>query len=467
MTDTHTELSNESGLAGRLGLGTRRRPADHQTEAETAPAKPSEPATDLPLKPTTIDQLGLNANLLRSLVLKAMAVLGVETASEIAGELKIAGAIAREILEDAEGLMLLETRGLRGDSGAAAELRYALTRKGQEWAREALEQSQYIGPAPVTLAQFSERLARHRISEERITPAILEEAVGDLVLGENFIERLGPAVNSGRSVLFYGEPGNGKTILTERIARAFHGHVYIPYCIEVDGTIIKILDSTIHRPVQSEGDGANGSLLEDGIDPRWVLCHRPVVVTGGELTLDMLDLSFNPYSKYYEAPLQMKATGGLFVIDDFGRQRVSPDAVMNRWILPLEKGVDYLTLHTGKKFPVPFDALVMFSTNLPPENLFDAAQLRRVYYKVAVGAPTPEELLEILIREAESEGLPLSEETCRFLFGRFYADGNVAMARYHPRFIINQVKAMCGYRGVAADLSPENVAEACGHLTAS
>ena len=224
------------------------------------------------------------------------------------------------------------------------------------------------------------------------TAQSVEKAFANLIVSEEFIHQIGPAINSGRSILLYGPPGNGKTSVAERIGSIFNDTIYIPYCFEVEGQIIKVFDPGIHKRIERNTDGAaRGTLRREDFDQRWVPCRRPFIVTGGELTLEMLDLSFNALAKFYEAPLHVKALGGIFAIDDFGRQLVSPEALLNRWIVPLESRVEYLKLHTGKSFSLPFDELVVFSTNLAPRDLMDPAFLRRIPYKLEIGGPTPDD----------------------------------------------------------------------------
>ena len=255
-------------------------------------------------------------------------------------------------------------------------------------------------------------------------------------------------------MLIYGAAGNGKTSIAEALVSAFEQPVYIPYAIEADGQIIKIFDLSTHVPFPSttNTNGSNGDshpmfLPQLEYDPRWVRCRRPYIITGGELTLEMLDLDFDPHSKYYEAPLQMKAIGGIFVIDDFGRQRVRPHDLLNRWIFPLERKLDYLTLHTGKKFALLFDQLVIFATNFPPEEIMDPAQLRRVHYKLKINLPTAEEYKEIFRRICDSYGLEFSEEIMADLVNNYYIKHKVPFAGFHPKFIAEHVIAACNYLG--------------------
>jgi Mg-chelatase subunit ChlI len=266
-----------------------------------------------------------------------------------------------------------------------------------------------------------------------------------LVLPEELLARLGPAVNSGKSILLYGRSGNGKTAIAEALRDAFRDAITVPYAIAVDGQIINCFDAHVHKAI--EDCEPQGSALRNGAtrDRRWVACRRPVIVVGGELTLEMLDLVFDPATNFYEAPAQLKATGGVLLIDDFGRQRAAPESILNRWIVPLERGVDYLTLRTGKKFPAPFDGLVIFSTNLKPGDVADEGMLRRLHYKIEVTEPTEEEYARIWMLVCGERGIDLPDGTIRFLEENLYARYGIARAGYHPRYLADQVAAICEY----------------------
>ncbi len=346
----------------------------------------------LPIK--TVEETGLDPILLMTLALKIISVYGLETASEIASEIKLPNSIVTNLLEKARERALIESLG-SVSQGLAAEVRFVPSAKGREWIAEAMEQSQYVGPAPVSLAVYQMQTEKQRISHDRVDEKGLQNSLSHLVLSEDVKSNLGPALNFGRAMLLYGAPGNGKTSIALALARSFQQFIYVPYCIEVNNQIINIYDPEVHTEVDMEADAtgderelAKAKLRRTMSDPRWVRCRRPIAITGGELTLEMLDLNFNQYAKYYEAPLQVKATGGVFIIDDFGRQMASPEQVLNRWVVPLERGFDYLTLHTGKKFPIRFDGLVIFSTNIPPERLLDASMMRRIPYNFLIGPPT-------------------------------------------------------------------------------
>jgi len=296
------------------------------------------------------------------------------------------------------------------------------------------------------------------------------KALSDLVVSRSMIRALGPAVNSGRSVLLYGSPGNGKTTIASILGGVFTDIIHIPYCIEIDGQIIKVFDPTLHQPMEDLTEDLTGAVSEEvslrteTIDRRWVACKRPLVITGGELTLAMLDLNFNPYSRFYEAPLHMKAIGGTYVIDDLGRQLVRPDDLLNRWIGPMETRVDYLTLNTGKTFEIPFDELLIFSTNLMPEDIMDPAFLRRIPYKLGVPAPTPEQYLETFRIESSSMGIDYDDDIGRYILREVTERFEQPLSFYQPKFILQQVYHACRFEGRDPELTEEYIHEACQHL---
>lgn len=408
----------------------------------------------------TIDQTGLESNFLLNCLLRTMYISALQTIPELSEQIKLTRTVIEEILAFAKKEALVEIRGPSATNYNI--LRYGLTHAGRERASEALRRCEYIGPIPVPLEMYQVQVQKQTITNEVISVEKLRAALSHLVLSDEIVRRLGPAANSGRAILIYGAPGNGKTSIAEALVGAFEQPTYIPYAIEADGQIIKIYDPSVHVPFplhQSDnGDSGNSHpmfLPQMDHDPRWVRCRRPYIISGGELTLEMLDLDFDPYSKYYEAPLQMKAIGGVFVIDDFGRQRVRPHELLNRWIFPLERKVDYLTLHTGKKFALLFDQLVIFATNFPPEELMDPAQLRRVHYKLKVNPPTTEEYKEIFRRICHSYGLEFSPELMAHLLNTFYLKHKVPLAGFHPKFIAEHVIAASNFLGSPPQITPE------------
>ena len=408
----------------------------------------------------SIDATGLDSNFLLSAVLRSMFMSQLQTIPELSDELKLSRTVIEELLNAGKKEALVEVRGPSEKNYNI--MRYALTGAGKEQANEALRRCEYTGPVPITLDEYQTQVQKQTITNEVINIEKLKRATSHLVLSEDVIRRLGPASNSGRAILIYGAAGNGKTSIAEALISAFEQPVYVPYCIEADGQIIKIFDPSVHMPFPtSNGNDYSNPILLPHLehDPRWVRCKRPYIISGGELTLEMLDLDFDPVSKYYEAPLQMKAIGGVFVIDDFGRQRIRPHELLNRWIFPLERKVDYLTLHTGKKFSVLFDQLVIFATNFPPEELMDPAQLRRVHYKMKINPPTEVEFREIFRRICESYGLEFSEEIIAHLISSYYRKHKVPFAGFHPKFIAEHVVAACNYLGTAPEISREILAD--------
>lgn len=414
-----------------------------------------------PPLPRSIEETGLELSDLLNLLAKTMYSGGTDTPSKIADVLKLPPRTIQLLIEQAQERKLLDILGAAGVS-AVSELRYVLTEKGKQWALEALGQNLYVGPAPVSLAAYTERIQRQRITNERVDRQAIDAAFANMVISESFVHQIGPAINSGRSILLYGPPGNGKTSVAEKIGGIFSDTVYIPYCFEVDGQVIKVFDPGIHRRMQRSAEGRS-TLRREDFDQRWVPCRRPFIVAGGELTLEMLDLSFNALAKFYEAPLHIKALGGIFAIDDFGRQMVTPEALLNRWIVPLESRVEYLKLHTGKSFSIPFDELVIFSTNLAPRDLMDPAFLRRIPYKLEIGGPSPDEYRRIFRSVAKAADLEASDDTLDYVIAEL-RENSFPLASYQPKFICDQVRAAAKFEGIAPQLRPDLVGMALGNL---
>ena len=436
--------------------------------AKTDPAKLASAIDAAPKSPRGLADVGLTLPDLLNLMTKTIFAIGEVTPSSLTDLLKLSPRAVDELLQEADDRRLLHMRGaVRNETGSGApELRYGLSEKGAQWAHDAMAQNQYIGPAPVPLDVYCARVRSQRIVNERVTREMINEAFGDLVVSSRMVREIGPAVNSGQSVLLYGAAGNGKTSIGERVGGIFKDIIYIPYCFEVDGQVVKVFDPAVHKPVETRAveEGEIESLRREDLDLRWVACQRPFVVTGGELTLDMLDLSFNVLAKYYEAPLHIKALGGVFLIDDFGRQLVSPTALLNRWIVPMESRTEYLKLHTGKSFSIPFDELVIFSTNLSPSGLMDPAFLRRIPYKVHVAAPTEQEYRSIFKDMAARRGLEIEPGLIDSIVAKLHDVYGVALASFQPKFIIDQVLAAARFDGSKARATPERIAMALSNL---
>jgi hypothetical protein len=453
--DVEAALEQQRSQGGILGehliaMG-KLSPADLERVMKSAPASPK-----------NIEETGLALPDLLNLVSKAM-YSGAEMPSAIGAMLKLPQRIIQLVLEQMKERKMLDVLGSTGQF-AASELRYALTEKGRNWATDALQQNQYLGPAPVPLSAFVERIQRQRITNERVDRESVERAFGNLIVSEQFIHQVGPAINSGRSILLYGPPGNGKTSVSERIGSIFTETIYIPYCFEVEGQIIKVYDPGIHKRIEKNVEGQARTLRREDLDLRWVPCRRPFIVTGGELTLEMLDLSFNTLAKFYEAPLHVKALNGIFTIDDFGRQLVSPEALLNRWIVPLESRVEYLKLHTGKSFQIPFDELVVFSTNLAPRDLMDPAFLRRIPYKMEIGGPTPEQYRKIFKLVAKGFEMEVLDEFIDYVIHYLTGQNDFPLASYQPKFLIDQVRAACKFEGIPPQFRMDLVKMALGNL---
>jgi hypothetical protein len=337
------------------------------------------------------------------------------------------------------------------------EMGYEFTEEGRRWTIDALQQMRYVGPAPVTLEEYTYQVNLQKLTNEAVTFDRLSAALSDLCFEESFVEHTGPALNSGRAILLYGPPGNGKTSIAMRLASVFADTIYVPYAISVEGQIIRVHDPSVHTPMNPlarTDEPASSIMRREDYDMRWVPCKRPFVVAGGELTLEMLDLSYDAQSHFYDAPLHMKALGGCFVIDDLGRQLVSPTKLLNRWIVPLESRIDYLKLHTGKSFSIPFDELVIVSTNLEPEDLMDMAFLRRLPYKIEIRPPSLKLYKQIFMNECQRQGLPMSDASMDAIIARIRDVESLELAAFQPRFIVDQLLSTCRFMNVQPHFDP-------------
>ena len=418
---------------------------------------PSAAAMAAPPAPVTLADTGLSADKVLRLLLKTL-YAGEASGLAVADSMRLPFAILEPLIERSRAEQLIEVRGATGTG--AATYRYTLTDAGRDRTRQLLDANHYVGPAPVPLdayvaAMRTLRAARGYVDRDRIAHGFEHLIVGDAIL-----EQLGPAINAGKAVFLYGPAGNGKTVLAEGMGRTIGGEMYIPYAIDVDGEVINVFDPINHRVIEDEAR-PDSVIATAPRDRRWVRIRRPVVTVGGELTLDMLDLTFNPISKFYDAPIQLKANGGVFLVDDFGRQRMRPEELLNRWIVPLESRVDYLTLHTGKKFQVPFDVLIVFATNLDPHSLADEAFLRRIPYKVAITDPTIEQFTQIFELDCTRRGLRFHPVMVAYLYRRHYRPHNRALRSCQPRDLLDQITALCRYEGREPAVTRELLDKAC------
>jgi predicted ATPase with chaperone activity len=414
-------------------------------------------------RPGSIQETGLTMGLLSELAIKLIYAAGEIGAAEICDELRLPfTGVTERILELLDREELVNIIGAEG-FGAQA-YRYTISNKGIARARQAMEHNQYVGPAPVPLRRYNAMIRAQAIGEVMLDEPSVEGAFEGLVVSQEMLDRVGPAINSGQSVFLYGPPGNGKTTTAMRMARLLgRDPITIPYAVSVDSHIIKVYDDFNHVRVDSAPDQNEDGLSLDtlALDERWVQIERPTVVVGGELTLESLDLIWDPTAKYYEAPFQMKANGGMFLIDDFGRQQMDPQDLLNRWIVPLETRIDFLSLHTGKKIEIPFEQLVVFSTNLDPTDLVDQAFLRRIRHKIKVGDPPTEQFHQVFRAECRKRDIPYTKEGFVHLVRKWYVKPQRAFKNCHPRDILDQLMDIAKYKQLKPVATPEMIDRAC------
>ena len=413
-----------------------------------------------PIAPTTLEGSGLSLDLVLQLALKTLHFSGDLTGSELANRLGLNFAVIESAVDLLRAQHHVEIVG--GGQLGRPGYRYRITDAGRARAVLFLESSQYVGVAPVAFKDYRrymlefQRLAPRRATRERV-----RKAFSHLVISDQVLDRLGPAINSGHSMFVYGPPGNGKTVISQAVRSLLDGDIAIPHAIEVEGAIIRLFDPVNHDVLPPAAADEDGLDLAVRHDRRWVRCRRPMVMVGGELTLDALELSYSKTTGFYRAPVQAIANGGMLVIDDFGRQQCPPRDLLNRWIVPLESRVDYLTLQSGQKFELPFMVLIIFATNIKPAELVDEAFLRRIHYKVFAQSPTVAEFTRIFENSCRERGLAFDAAVVEHLLHDYYRPRKIALRGCHPRDLIDQAISLADYRGEPRQLTQELLEAAC------
>ncbi len=459
LADVAKALERQVGSGGRLGDNLVAMGAIDQKVLEGF-------LTRIPVEPATMKATGIDDTELLGLLMKLIHASHLEDCRQYVEAIKLPYHIVAELVRMAVDRQLLRALGMRSSSNPI-EMSYTLTDQGKRYAIDAIERLHYAGPAPVTLKDFTYQVNLQKLTNERVTFEGIRHALGEFIFDDSIVEQSGPALNSGRAMLLYGPPGNGKTSFAHSLSSIFRDVIYVPYAISVEGEILRFYDPSIHHKVTAADvtdDGHQSFVRAEEYDARWVPCRRPFVTTGGELTLEMLDLKYDPTGHFYEAPLHVKALGGCFVIDDFGRQLASPTSLLNRWIVPLENHVDYLKLHTGKSVTIPFEGLVIFSTNMEPESLMDTAFLRRLPYKIEIGAPTLDLYRRIFDGECKKHGLTLIDEVFDSIVHKLKDQFGLGLAAYQPRFIVDQIVATCRFMGQGAHFEPRFIDYALNNL---
>jgi predicted ATPase with chaperone activity len=421
------------------------------------------PDTDEPPVPESVSDTGLSEEFIVDLLLKTLYVQGVRTGRQLMAAVRLPFTFVDDRLLTLQQRRLVEVLGTSGPNRGS--YLFDLTGAGRERAREALSSSQYVGPAPVPLVQYRTWVEKQTIRNVHVTREVVREGFRGMVLSDAVHDVLGPSINSAKSLFLYGAPGNGKTMIAETISHLLGGDIFVPFAVEVEGQMMILFDPVYHHPV----DGLNP--LEEGeggwlkapptYDQRYVKIRRPIVLTGGELTLDQLDLQYDPHTKMYQAPFQLKANGGVLILDDFGRQRVPPKDLLNRWIVPLEKRIDFLTLHTGGKFPVPFDCLLIISTNLEPSHLVEEAFMRRIHYKILVEGPNPQQYAEIFARCCTERGIEYEQAAVNHVYDEWYGRRGIHPRACHPRDILDHLVDIARFYEGRPELNFDMVDRAC------
>ena len=416
-----------------------------------------------PPAPKRLEEMKLPVVMMRDILLKTMFRKNLDMVSDLSVALCLPIPVVQELIDMCRDQRLMEATGtLNANNGN--EMGFQLTDGGKARALDALSQSEYFGAMPVPLDVYREQVKRQSIRNIMVTRQQLTGAMGHLVLPDDLLDQLGPAVSAGRSILMYGPPGNGKSSISNGIRDALGDNVYVPRAIEYAGQVITVYDPIVHVLAPEQAQDPTALRRVTPYDKRYVKCERPTVITGGELSLDMLDLVYNPTARTYQAPLQLKSTGGIFIVDDLGRQAEPPQALVNRWIVPLEESKDILALQSGEKFEVPFDTLVVFSTNFHPNEIFDQAALRRIFFKIKIDGPNQANFLKIFAMVAKKKGMALNEEALVHLLKVKYPTIDNIYANYQPNFLVDQMVAICNFEGIPLQMRPDLIDRAWANM---
>lgn len=417
-----------------------------------------------PASPKSLKDTGLSIVMMRDILLKTIFRKNLEHVSDMSEAICLSLGLTQQLVEITREQKLLEAQGTL-HAGSGSEMAFQLSDAGKSRALDALSQSEYYGALPVPLEMYKEQVKRQSVRNIQITRDKLLANMGHLILPDSLLDDLGPAVSSGRSILLYGPPGNGKSAISNGIRDALGDMIYIPQCIEYAGQVVTLYDPIVHTIVDEEVIQSSSLRRTDNrYDKRYLMCERPTVMTGGELMLNMLDLNYNATSRTYQASLQLKSTGGVFIVDDLGRQEEPPQALINRWIVPMEAEYDILALQSGEKFEVPFDTLVIFSTNFHPNEMFDGAALRRIFFKIKIDGPTQEEFLKVFAMVAKKKKIPLNEAALIHLLKVRYPTIDNVYANYHSNFLIDQMISVCEYEGIPNQMTPELIDRAWANM---
>ncbi len=409
-----------------------------------------------PPAPETVKDTGLDLQFIADLAMKHIMSMGEFRLSDLSRSMGLSTAILDEAVALLRREKMVEVRG--ASQFTRSSFNFIATETGKKYGGELMEICRYAGPAPVILEDYREMVEHQSIKNITVNDDVVHAAFSQIVISEDMLKRLGPAISSGAPMFVYGPAGNGKTTIAETIGQILPETVYVPHALYVGGQIITVYDPVNHISVGSIPDDDQDV---DAIDQRWVRIQRPIVMTGGELTLRMLDLDFNTIAKFYEAPLQMKANNGLFVIDDFGRQQMNPQSLLNRWIINLDRQIDFMSMHTGMKFEIPFDQLVIFATNLEPRSLVDEAFLRRIRYKIKIEHPNEAEFQEIFKRVCQKNQVPFQPEVYEHLVQHWYRRHNIAFNACQPRDLVDHIIDMARFFGRTPEMTRDAIDHAC------